>query len=68
MPYISARWVRSRFKVVDGAHAEALTLEYFLPPGNPDPESATMKVKYRYVFEREGGAAVGAAEAEEEAE
>ena len=65
MPDISARWVRSRFKMVDDAHAEALTLEYFLPSGNPDPASATIKVKYRYIFEREVGAVVGAAETEE---
>lgn len=53
VPTISARWVRSRFRVVAPSRAEALTLEYFLPTGSADPAAATMKLKYRLLFERE---------------
>ncbi len=58
VPSISARWVRSRFRVVSPWRAEALTLEYFLPSGSGDPAAATMKLKYRLLFERETGAPV----------
>jgi hypothetical protein len=63
VPGISARWVRSRFRVVSPSRAEALTLEYFLPTGSADPAAATMKLKYRLLFERETGAPAARARA-----
>jgi hypothetical protein len=63
VPSISARWVRSRFRVVSPSRAEALTLEYFLPTGSADPAAATMKLKYRLLFERETGAPAARARA-----
>ena len=69
VPEISARWTRARFRMdTDATRAEALTLEYFLPPGNPDPAAATMKLKYRTLFQREGAARAASAREEEEEE
>ena len=69
MPEISARWTRARFRMdADATRAEALTLEYFLPPGNPDPAAATMKLTYRTLFQREGTERAAVAREEEEEE
>lgn len=66
VPNISARWVRSRFKVIDDLHAEALTLEYVLPGASSDPSAASMKLKYRLMYER--SPAAGTAESDDEEE
>ena len=58
----NARWARSRFKIVDDASAEALILEYFLPPGSQDHAAATMKAKYRLLYRREPPASQTGAE------
>ncbi|MGB1594409.1 MAG: hypothetical protein ACPIOQ_16765 [Promethearchaeia archaeon] len=44
--------MRSRFKVVDSQHAEALLLEYVLPSNSPDPSMATIKLKYRLFYSK----------------
>eukprot|EP00287_Rhodomonas_sp_CCMP768_P010793 CAMPEP_0196733204 /NCGR_PEP_ID=MMETSP1091-20130531/12372_1 /TAXON_ID=302021 /ORGANISM="Rhodomonas sp., Strain CCMP768" /LENGTH=78 /DNA_ID=CAMNT_0042076563 /DNA_START=8 /DNA_END=244 /DNA_ORIENTATION=+ len=51
-PGIAARWVRGKLKLAGPGSAEGIVLDYVLPPQQPDPAAATMKLKYRLKLRR----------------